>query len=236
MKKSKTIALFMAFIMVLGLTACDGDYEPPERNEGNFFDRISSVIEDAVAGEDQESAPAVAELDPAGGNNPPARRHEQATADDDGIDRADKVWDWREYGHILGPYVALNDVRNGNVRASSFHNEDVNFVEYSIFYYQNYFDNNNQVHGIVNSGQNIVIRLSVSGNNLSVKYYEFLGDYVDAKTLFAGKLYANYKVNLDNGEITSLMTPITPPPVTTAPPVVNEPSAPPPMTTTPGPR
>ena len=74
--------------------------------------------------------------------------------------------------------------------------------EYALSYYQKYFTDDKEIHGIVNFNSNTTTKISVLGDMLDVTVYEYVdGEEHDADKLFSGMLLKQYFVYLDNGDI-----------------------------------
>lgn len=94
----------------------------------------------------------------------------------------------------------INDV-TGNWRISVI-NKSMNFEEYALSYYKKYFTDNKEIHAIVNYAYMTTTKLEVTGDTLNVTVYEYVKDEEhDAKKLFGGMLYSEYRIYLDNGDI-----------------------------------
>lgn len=98
----------------------------------------------------------------------------------------------------------VSTVRNdttGNWRISAIA-ENVDMQEYALSYYQKYFTDDKEIHGIVNFNFNTTTKISVIGDMLDVTVYEYVdGEEHDADKLFSGMLLKQYFVYLDNGDI-----------------------------------
>lgn len=98
----------------------------------------------------------------------------------------------------------VSNVRNdvtGNWRISVIA-ENINMQEYALSYYQKYFTDDKEIHGIVNFNSNTTTKISVIGDMLDVTVYECVdGEEHDADKLFSGILLKQYFVYLDNGDI-----------------------------------
>lgn len=94
----------------------------------------------------------------------------------------------------------INDV-TGNWRISVI-NKSMNFEEYALSYYKKYFTDDKEIHAIVNFAYNTTTKIQVLGDTLGVTVYEYVKDEEhDAKALFGGMLYSEYRIYLDNGDI-----------------------------------
>ena len=73
---------------------------------------------------------------------------------------------------------------------------------YALSYYHKYFQNDKEIHYIVNQTLGTTTCLSIVGNILDVSVYEYVdGEYYSAKTMGSGMLLADFYVYLDNGDI-----------------------------------
>ena len=97
-----------------------------------------------------------------------------------------------------------NDVRNdctGNWKISTIA-ENIDIEKHALDYYKKYFENDNQVHAIVNFNYNTTTKISVMGNLLDVSIHEYVPkEEHDAKALFSGMLLSEYHVNTETGEV-----------------------------------
>lgn len=83
--------------------------------------------------------------------------------------------------------------------------DNIDFKEYALSYYNEYFKNDDEVHGIVVSGS--MVRINVALKRLYISYLEYTdGEENSAKTLFVGKETEAYCIYLDNGDIEELAT------------------------------
>lgn len=80
--------------------------------------------------------------------------------------------------------------------------EDIGIEDYTLSYYEKYFENDNEIHCIINFSRNITARLNVSGNMIFLSLYDYVdGEEHDAKLMFSGTPLASYIVYTDNGDI-----------------------------------
>lgn len=94
----------------------------------------------------------------------------------------------------------INDV-TGNWRISVI-NKSMNFEEYALSYYKKYFTDDKEIHAIVNFAYMTTTKITATGDMLNVTVYEYVEDEEhDAKKLFSGMLYSEYRIYLDNGDI-----------------------------------
>lgn len=106
---------------------------------------------------------------------------------------------------ISGFYVAFNrNVNNdvtGNCRVAQI-SEAIDFNEYALSYYQEYFGSDSEVHFVINRTYGTTTRLNASVGILSLSVYEYVkGEELDAKKLPAGTLLGKYTVDMKTGEI-----------------------------------
>lgn len=95
----------------------------------------------------------------------------------------------------------VNNDETGNWRISKI-SENIEMQNFAIDYYKEYFNGDNEIHGIVNFNNNTTTRILVMGNLLDVSILEHVSaEENDAKKLFSGKLLEEYHVNIDSGEI-----------------------------------
>lgn len=94
----------------------------------------------------------------------------------------------------------INDV-TGNWRISVI-NKSMNFEEYALSYYKKYFTDDKEIHAIVNFAYMTTTKITATGDMLNVTVYEYVeNEEHDAKKLFGGMLYSEYRIYLDNGDI-----------------------------------
>ena len=93
-----------------------------------------------------------------------------------------------------------NDV-TGNWRLATIV-EKINIEEYAVDYYNNYFEEDNEIHIIINFYLNTTTRILVMGNLLDVAIMERVDkEELDANLACSGMLLSEYHVNIDTGEI-----------------------------------
>ena len=99
----------------------------------------------------------------------------------------------------------LSDDTTGRWRLSKY-NSDETPEKIALDYYTAYFENNDEIHAIINTKQNITVRLSILGNSIiDVTIKEYIeGEEQSAKTLFEGKVLKEYWVHIDTGKIEEL--------------------------------
>lgn len=104
----------------------------------------------------------------------------------------------------LGKNIVVMDVRNdttGNWRYITL-SETTDFLEYALSYYNTYFENDNEIHAIVNFTNKTTTKISVYGDELNITVYEYVdGEEHDAKLMYSGAVYSEYRVYKDNGDI-----------------------------------
>ena len=80
--------------------------------------------------------------------------------------------------------------------------EDIDIEQYALSYYEEYFENDNEIHGIVNFTRKTTARLNVSGGMIYLSLYDYVdGEEHDAKIMFSGTPLASYIIYTDNGDI-----------------------------------
>lgn len=80
--------------------------------------------------------------------------------------------------------------------------EDIDIEKYALSYYEEYFENDNEIHGIVNFTRKTTARLNVYNNMIFLSLYEHVdGEEHDAKIMFSGTPLADYIIYMDNGDI-----------------------------------
>ena len=98
------------------------------------------------------------------------------------------------------PKKPKND-STGNWRVSTIA-ENIDIQEYALDYYKKYFENDNQIHAIVNFNYNTTAKISVVGNLLDVTIHEYVAkEEHDANLLFSGAVLKEYHVNMETGEV-----------------------------------
>lgn len=100
---------------------------------------------------------------------------------------------------VSGPDKVYQDV-TGKWRVTLIYsNED--FIPYAADYYHGYFENDDEIHAIVNLYLKTTTKLTVSGVYLNATVYEYVdGEEHSAKTLFSGMQYFSYTINKVTGE------------------------------------
>lgn len=95
----------------------------------------------------------------------------------------------------------VNNDTTGNWRISSIA-ENINIEEYALSYYNKYFKDNKEIHGIVNFNYKTTTAISYLGDRLDITIHEYVDkEEHDAKLLYSGKVLKEYFVYLDNGDI-----------------------------------
>lgn len=93
-----------------------------------------------------------------------------------------------------------NDV-TGNWRYSMTA-DDIDTENYALSYYKTYFENDSEIHGIVNFTRKTTSSIRVNGSILFLDIYDYVdGEEKDAKLMFSGNLLKSYMIYTDNGDI-----------------------------------
>lgn len=101
-------------------------------------------------------------------------------------------------------YESVIDDVTGNWRLSVM-SEDVDIKDYIYSYYQEYFKDDTEIHGIVNLSRNTTTRINYTSGMLFVTEYSYVdGEEHDAKLLYSGTPIESYIVYADNGDIESV--------------------------------
>lgn len=80
--------------------------------------------------------------------------------------------------------------------------EDIDIENYVLSYYKEHFENDNEIHGIINFTRKTTARLNASGNTIFLSLYDYVdGEEHDAKIMFSGTPLASYIIYTDNGDI-----------------------------------
>ena len=102
--------------------------------------------------------------------------------------------------HLVYYESVIDDV-TGKWRLSVM-SEDVDIQDYIYSYYNNYFKDDTEIHGIVNLSSNTTARISCVSGMLFVTEYSYVdGEEHDAKLLYSGTPLKSYIVYTDNGDI-----------------------------------
>ena len=98
-------------------------------------------------------------------------------------------------------YESMIDDVTGKWRLSVM-SEDVDIQDYVYSYYNKYFKDDTEIHGIVNLSSNTTARISCVSGMLFVTEYSYVdGEEHDAKLLYSGTPIKSYIVYTDNGDI-----------------------------------
>lgn len=96
------------------------------------------------------------------------------------------------------------EVRNditGNWRYSSTA-DDIDIENYALSYYKEYFENDNEIHCIVNFTRKTTASLKVYGGMIFLSLYDYVdGEEHDANLMFSGTPLIDYIIYTDNGDI-----------------------------------
>lgn len=80
--------------------------------------------------------------------------------------------------------------------------ENIDIENYALSYYQEYFESDNEIHGIINFTRKTTARLNMSGGMIFLSVYDYVdGEEHDAKIMFSGTPLASYIIYTDNGDI-----------------------------------
>lgn len=80
--------------------------------------------------------------------------------------------------------------------------EDISIKDKALDYYKTYFNNDSEIHAIVNFANKTTTKISVLGTYLDVTTYEYVkGEENDANLMFSGMLLKEYFVDINTGEI-----------------------------------
>lgn len=102
----------------------------------------------------------------------------------------------------LSTTKVLDDVTNNWKLCTTSNNDLVNFEKYALDYYNNIFNNDSEIHAIVNFANKTTSKLVSNGYNLYLTIYDYVkNEEHSAKTLFSGNILADYIIYLDNGDI-----------------------------------
>ena len=114
------------------------------------------------------------------------------------IGKSDKTIDW-----FISPKATTvrNDV-TGNWRYSGFSESGIDISEYALNYYNEYFENDNEIHAVINFANKTTSRINYSSGMLFVTVLEYVdGEEHDAKLMFSGDVLQDFIVYTDNGDI-----------------------------------
>lgn len=102
----------------------------------------------------------------------------------------------------LSTTKVLDDVTNNWKLCTTSNNNLINFEKYALDYYNNIFNNDSEIHAIVNFANKTTSKLVSNGYNLYLTIYDYVkNEEHSAKTLFSGDILADYIIYLDNGDI-----------------------------------
>ena len=102
--------------------------------------------------------------------------------------------------HLVYYESVIDDV-TGKWRLSVM-SEDIDIQDYIYSYYNNYFKDDTEIHGIVNLSSNTTARINCTAGMLFVNEYSYVdGEEHDAKLLYSGTPIKSYIVYTDNGDI-----------------------------------
>lgn len=102
--------------------------------------------------------------------------------------------------HLVYYESVIDDV-TGKWRLSVM-SEDVDIQDYVYSYYNKYFKDDTEIHGIVNLSSNTTARINCTAGMLFVTEYSYVdGEEHDAKLLYSGTPIKSYIVYTDNGDI-----------------------------------
>lgn len=80
--------------------------------------------------------------------------------------------------------------------------ENIEFLDYALSYYKEYFSDDSEVHAIVNFANKTTTKITVVADQIDVSIFEYVNkEEHDAKVLFGGNLLKEYSVYKDNGDI-----------------------------------
>lgn len=98
----------------------------------------------------------------------------------------------------------VSNVRNdvtGNWRVATIA-ESIQMQDYAVDYYNEYFEDDSEIHAIVNFNYNTTTQISVAGDTIFVTVYDYVkGEEHDAKLMFSGTVLKSYMVDKNTGEI-----------------------------------
>ena len=80
--------------------------------------------------------------------------------------------------------------------------ENIDFVDYALSYYNEYFSDDSEVHAIVNFTKKTTTKITVVADQIDVSILEYVDkEEHDAKILFSGNLLKEYLIYKDNGDV-----------------------------------
>lgn len=102
-------------------------------------------------------------------------------------------------------YGKLLDDKVGNLRTAVYVNA-ATVEDFAIDYYNAYFENDDEIHGVCNLGLNTTARIKViDSNTLEVTTFEYVkSEEHYAESLFSGTMLTQSFVYIDSGEIERL--------------------------------
>lgn len=75
-------------------------------------------------------------------------------------------------------------------------------TDYALDYYEAYFDNDNEVHAVINFTKNETNNITAGNGMLFIDTHQYVKDEEhDASELFGGPIIAQYIIDLNSGEI-----------------------------------
>lgn len=187
MKKIILLNLLMIFLVLngVGCTSTTNNIENINSNESSQKEIILAEEEELL--ENQEK-----------------NEEQEDTARVDGIERENIIGTSnKNFKDITTskPTTVRNDV-TGNWKLSRISTSE-NILEYIRSYYKDNFNNDEEIHAIVNFSLNTTTQVSkLLDNILSVTIFEYVDkEEHDAKKLFTGMVLKEYWIYLDNGDI-----------------------------------
>lgn len=73
-------------------------------------------------------------------------------------------------------------------------------------YYRAFFENDSELHALINLENKTSACLTVSGDKIDVMIYEYVdNEETDAELMFSGMVYAEYQIDKNTGEIEQIM-------------------------------
>ena len=95
----------------------------------------------------------------------------------------------------------VNNDKTGNWRVAQFA-EAIDFTEYALSYYQEFFESDSEVHFVINRTYGTTTRLNAASGFLFVSTYENVdGEEHDANKLPSGMLLGQWTIDTATGEI-----------------------------------
>ena len=208
----KIFIILTPLIIVLGIYEF-ATFQPSNVSTGSVIDSSNNQAEtkeevEAKAKEEVE-AKAKEEAEAKAKEEAEAKAKEEAEAKQDNTITSEIIRenivgtsckDFREIS-TSKPGKVTNDV-TGNWRLSKINTSD-DIIEYVKSYYENNFNDDSEIHAIINFTLNTTTNVSVLFDNiLSVTIHEYVNkEELDAKKLFSGMVLGEYWIYLDNGDI-----------------------------------